>query len=179
MIVFPQNFNQWVVIHFGAVIHAAAGRTMNIPKNELELRLQLVDLFKIQKFSVLATLERTRPYVNLVAFAETEDLSAIFFATTRATRKYFNISAQSGVAMLVDNRSNEIADLRHAIAVTIMGTASELNGPDREFAEQIYLAKHPHMREFLASPTTALMKLEVETFYIVTHFQNVTIFTVK
>ncbi|MGC8658526.1 MAG: pyridoxamine 5'-phosphate oxidase family protein [Desulfomonilaceae bacterium] len=152
---------------------------MGLSKKELELRNQLVDLFKTQRFSVLATLEQTRPYVNLVAFAETEDLSAIFFATTRATRKYTNISAQSGVAMLVDNRSNEVADLSHAVAVTIIGTASELDEKDRALAEQKYLAKHPHMGEFLSSPTTALMKLEVETFYVVNRFQNVTVFNMK
>ncbi|MGA8833084.1 MAG: pyridoxamine 5'-phosphate oxidase family protein [Desulfomonilaceae bacterium] len=148
---------------------------MNTKQNEIQLRKQLRDLFNSQKFGVLATLEQSHPYMNLVAFAETDDLKSIFFATTRTTRKYSNLSSKSGVAMLIDNRSNEVGDLRHAIAVTIIGTATELKGNERLDGERIYLAKHPHMKEFLASPTTALITLQIRNCYVVSRFQNVTV----
>ncbi len=153
----------------------AAKRNMDTKQNEIQLRKQLRDLFNSQRFGVLATLEQTHPYLNLVAFAEADDLRSIFFATTRATRKYSNLSSKSGVAMLVDNRSNEVADLRHAIAVTIIGTATELEGNEKLDGARLYLAKHPHMNEFLASPTTALIRLQVRTCYVVSRFQNVTV----
>jgi hypothetical protein len=111
--------------------------------------------------------------MNLVAFAETGDLRTILFATTRATRKYGNITAKSGVALLVDNRPNEVADIREAMAVTVIGTACEVSESLRERFDRIYLEKHPYMEEFLLSPSTALIKVDVESYILVRGFQNV------
>ena len=152
---------------------------MDTKQDRIQLSKQIRGLFNSQKFGVLATLEQTHPYLNLVAFAEEDDLKTILFATTRATRKYSNLSSKSGVSMLVDNRSNQVADLRHAVAVTIIGKAMELTENERSQGELLYLSKHPHMKEFLESPTTALIRLEVETYYVVTRFQNVTTLSFK
>lgn len=132
-------------------------------------------LLASQRFAVLSTQEKDHPYLNLVAFAETEDLRTMLFATTRATRKYGNISAKSGVALLVDNRSNEVADIREAMAVTIIGTACEASESLRERLDGVYLEKQPHMEEFLSAPSTALIKVDVESYILVSRFQNVTI----
>jgi heme iron utilization protein len=132
-----------------------------------------------QKFAVLSTQEEDRPYLNLVAFAETDDLAAILFATTRATRKYANISAKSGVALLVDNRSNEALDVQNAMAITIIGKADEILSPQRELQDRVYLRKQPHMREFLCASTTALIKVDVERYMVVTRFQDVTVLNMK
>jgi hypothetical protein len=37
----------------------------------------------------------------------------------------------------------------------------------------IYLAKHPHLKEFVSSPTCALIKVRVQKYYVVSKFQNV------
>ena len=37
-----------------------------------------------------------------------------------------------------------------------------------------FLTRHPHLRPFASSPTSALVELEVDTYYIVSRFQNVT-----
>ncbi len=109
-----------------------AGRTFRTVKNKEapeavkganKLEKEVSDLLASQKFAVLSTQEPDHPYLSLVAYAETGDLRTILFATNRATRKYGNISSKSGVALLVDNRSNEAADIREAVAVTIIGRA--------------------------------------------------------
>jgi heme iron utilization protein len=117
--------------------------------------------------------------MNLVAFAETGDLRTILFATTRATRKYGNISSKAGVALLIDNRSNEVADIREAMAVTVIGTASEVSASLREDLDRVYLEKQPHMKEFLSLPSTALIKVDVESYILVTRFQNVATLSLK
>ncbi len=147
--------------------------------NEGQLRDDLKNLFQSQRFAVLATVERSHPYLNMVAFAETEDLAAVLFATTKATRKYANILSASGVALLVDNRSNQEADIRQAIAVTIIGTAGEVMESHRAPLERLYLGKHPHMKGFLDAADTALIKIDVETYYMVSRFQNVTMLRLK
>ena len=101
-------------------------------KEEIKLETEVRNLLASQKFAVLSTQEQDHPYLNLVAFAETSDLRTLLFATPRATRKYGNLSSKSGVALLVDNRSNDAADIREAMAVTIIGIAVEVPGLERE-----------------------------------------------
>ncbi len=148
-------------------------------QDESELRNDLRNLFSSQGLAVLATLEDIHPYLSLVAFAATDDLKVILFATTRSTRKYANMVSKSGVALLADNRSNEAADLSDAVAVTIIGRSTEVLPGERGSLEEIYLAKLPHMKDFLAQATTALIRVDVETYYMVSQFQNVTELNLK
>lgn len=145
----------------------------------IETEKQIRNLLANQKFAVLSTQEQDNPYLNLVAFAETPDLRTILFATTRGTRKFANLSHKSGVALLVDNRSNDVADLREAVGVTMIGVASEVSIHEREVPERVYLEKHPHMKGFLCSPSTVLIKVDVESYVLVSHFQNVSILNLK
>ena len=132
----------------------------------------LKDLFSSQRLAVLATQNRRQPYGNLVAFMATDDLKHLLFATTRATRKYANISRNPRIAMVVDNRSNQEADFHQAAAVTATGVVKEVEGPEKARFQKLYLSRHPYLKEFVSSPTCALLKMEVETYYVVNRFQN-------
>jgi heme iron utilization protein len=145
----------------------------------IKLETEIRNLLASQKFAVLSTKEQDHPYVNLVAFAEAGDLRTVLFATARGTRKYGNILSNSGVALLVDNRSNEVADIREAMAVTIIGSAWEVPASEREGLDRAYLEKQPHMKEFLSSPATALIKVDVEYYLLVSRFQDVAILNLK
>ena len=138
-----------------------------------QIRKTLKDLFASQRLGVLATYGEGQPYSSLVAFAATNDLKYLVFATTRATRKYANLSAESRVAMLVDNRSNQDSDFHSAIAVTALGEAEEVKESERGHFLKLYLAKHPYLEEFVNSPTCALLKMCVDRYYMVSRFQNV------
>ena len=138
-----------------------------------QLKKFLKDLFSSQRLAVLATQGKGQPYGNLVAFVATNDLKHLLFATTRATRKYANISKNPRVAMVVDNRSNQEADFHQAAAVTATGVVKEIVGLEKERLQKLYLTKHPYLKEFLSSPTCALLKMSVETYYLVRQFQNV------
>ena len=74
--------------------------------------------------------------------------------------------------MLVDNRSNKASDLRWAMAATATGSATEVMG-ERASTLDLYLAKHPHLKDFVHSPTCALCEIRVQTFIVVTRFQKV------
>jgi nitroimidazol reductase NimA-like FMN-containing flavoprotein (pyridoxamine 5'-phosphate oxidase superfamily) len=148
-------------------------------RNPSQLALRLKDLFSSQSLAVLATHSDGQSYGSLVAFAATEDLKYLLFATTRATRKYANMMKNPRVAMVMDNRSNEESDFHQAIAVTATGQVREVTGQDKDRLAKLYLSKHPHLVDFVSSPTCALLTLEVETYYIVSQFQNVTEFHIK
>jgi len=145
----------------------------------IKLESEIKTLLASQRFAVLSTQEPHHPYLSLVAFAETADLRTIVFATTRATRKYGNISSTAGVALLVDNRSNEVSDINRAMAVTVIGTASEVSESRKEELDGVYLAKQPHMKEFLSSPSTALIRVDVDSYIRVSRFREVATLNLK
>jgi nitroimidazol reductase NimA-like FMN-containing flavoprotein (pyridoxamine 5'-phosphate oxidase superfamily) len=148
-------------------------------KEKEQIRKILLELFSSQKLAVLGTHQRGQPYGSLVAFAATPDLKSIVFATTRATRKFANLQADSRVSMVLDNRSNRVVDFRKAVAATALGRAKEVRGKERKKLAKLYLAKHPHLKEFVSSPTCALVRIRVEIYYLVWRFQHVFEWRVK
>ena len=138
-----------------------------------EAKAQLEQLFASQRLAVLGTHNNGQPYGSLVAFAATDDLRDILFATTRSTRKYANLSADSRVSMLIDSRSNEDIDFHAGIAATAAGRAEEVSKDEGDPFLDIFLEKHPYLREFVLSPTCALLRVRVDTYYVVSRFQNV------
>jgi general stress protein 26 len=107
----------------------------------------LRDLFARQRLGVLATQGQGHPYASLVAVRASDDLRHLYFTTTRATRKFHFLSADPHAAMLVDSRSDD---------------------------DLAFLERHPHLRTFASAPTSALVDLTVDTYYVVSRFQNVT-----
>lgn len=144
-----------------------------------QIALQLKALFSSQGLAVVSTHEHGQPYCNLVAFASSEDLKRLVFATTRATRKYANIDEDHRVSFLIDNRSNRVSDFHEAMAVTAVGSAEEVMGPDKDALLKVYLSKHPHLEDFVMSPTCALMQVQVSRYYVVSRFQHVFVLNMK
>lgn len=131
------------------------------------------DLLASQRLAVLATHGAGGPHASLVAFAATEDLRHLVFATERDTRKYANLAAEPRVAMLVDNRSHREADLVEATAVTAAGRAREAVGDERAPLAALLLRKHPALEPFVAQPACAIISVTVDAYQVVTRFQYV------
>jgi nitroimidazol reductase NimA-like FMN-containing flavoprotein (pyridoxamine 5'-phosphate oxidase superfamily) len=146
---------------------------MNTPAESTDI---LKELCTGQPLAVLATDAGSGPYASLVAIAVTPDLRQLYFATPRATRKWANLAGNHHVSLLIDNRSNLVTDFSRAAAATVIGTAGELSGADREHGLAIFLRRHPHLAEFTASPSCALFRVQLASIYLVTRFQNVTEF---
>ena len=138
------------------------------------IKRRLEKLLQSQKLAVLATHDQGQPYGSLVSFAATKDLKQILFATTRSTRKYANLKEDARVAMVIDSRENAERDLHKAMAVTVTGKAEETGPGEEEACFSIYLEKHPYLRDFVNSPTCALVRVRVDTYYLVRRFQEVT-----
>lgn len=138
-----------------------------------EVKDVLESLFSAQQLAVLSTQGEGQPYASLVAFAATEDLRHLLFATARATRKYNNLSSHSRVALLIDSRTNDYKDFSQAVAVTALGRAFETDGAEHRSLMDLYLNKHPYMQDFVSAPSCALLKVVVDCYYVVSRFQNV------
>lgn len=141
--------------------------------DERQFRVDIRELFRNQNLGVLSTRGKEYPYSSLIGFAASNDLDYIIFATLRNTRKYANIQTCAKVSVLVDSRSNMIEDFRDAAALTILGEAHEAEGKKRTRLAQQYLNKHPFLSDFIHDPNCAILKLEVENYILVSHFQQV------
>ena len=148
-------------------------------KNPSQLKRLLKDLFSSQPLAVLATQFDGQPYGNLVAFAATEDLRGLLFATARGTRKFSNITTDPRVAMVMDSRTNQRVDFQKAVAVTATGRVEELKGKEKDDLLKVYLSKHSHLRRFAISPQCALLRINVDSYYVVRRFQKVLTLQVK
>ena len=138
--------------------------------NKLQLRKEIADLLSKQKLAVLASWDEKRPHSSLVAFAYTEDLKFILFATRKDTRKYQNIQKHPHISLLVDNRKNSQKDFENAVALTIIAKGEKIK---KQTYSNLYLARFPDLKEFLENPETTLILLKVQQYIYVHRFQEV------
>jgi nitroimidazol reductase NimA-like FMN-containing flavoprotein (pyridoxamine 5'-phosphate oxidase superfamily) len=127
-----------------------------------------------EPFAVLCTQGEGQPYGSVVAFAFDHDLGSFVFATPRATRKYRLLSQCDRVALVVDNRAKFPGDLMKVGAITVTGKAQQLEpGPSLDKWARLLTARHPYMKSFVESPSTALFRVDAVRFLFVTRFQEV------
>jgi pyridoxine/pyridoxamine 5'-phosphate oxidase len=139
-----------------------------------DVRTAIEGLFSGQRLAVLSTCSADgHPYASLVCVVAEADLSAIYFATSRATRKFANLTAEPRAALLVENSQNRQADIYEAAAVTAVGTVAEVSGPQAEGPLASFRERHSQLEDFVSAPSTALLRLAVRTYYLVNRFQKV------
>ncbi len=150
--------------------HKKGGVVLNPETQSLD---RLREFFQTQKLTALATQEPGHPYLSLMAFALTDDLNYLIVATKRETRKYSNMVKTPGVAFLIDNRSEKRNNFQSTLAVTGIGTAKETEEPEKESLMALFLGKHPELETFVRSQESALLKITIEKFVIISQFQEV------
>ena len=129
------------------------------------------ELLSSQRLAVLSTDDHGKPYSSLIAFAAAPELKTLVFTTPRPTRKFSNLRENERVSLLIDNRSNREEDFAGAAAATILGSAREVTGEERESCLALFLEKHPRLSSFARSPDSAVFRVEIEAFYVVSRFQ--------
>lgn len=139
-----------------------------------EFKERLRELFGYQSLGVVATQNEGQPYASLVAFVASEDLRRIYFVTPKATRKFGYLCKDHRVAILINNSTNQTEDFHRAMSVTAVGSAAEVSEAEREQALRMYLARHPHLEDFVKSPSCAMVRIALRSYYMVRNFQNVT-----
>ena len=139
---------------------------------EPELKKKLKELLKTQKLAVLGSDMANQPYPSLITFATTDNFKNFVFSTLRNSNKFANIRNNPRISMLIDNRRNQLSDFSDAIAVSVFGKAEEVKD-NREQYLDIYLEKHPHLKDFVRLPDCVLLKVNVERYSVVSQFQNV------
>jgi len=142
--------------------------------SEQETWLMVEKTLETQKFGVLATLMGEYPYTGAVTFASPPDAKYIIFATPRHTRKYANLKAHPKASIFVSNAANQIDDISGAIGITAIGDTRELHHtPGNQHYYDLLQNKHPYLKEFIDSDSTAIFMLNILKYYVVRDFQRV------
>ncbi len=137
------------------------------------------ELFESQSLAVLSTQKNNQPYSSLIAFAVSSDLKYFYFLTPNTTRKYDHLTANPKVSILVNDSRNRADDIYNAVSVTGTGVADLVEKVENNSALDIYLKKHPHLKEFSKAPTTAFIRISMNRYFMVNRFQNVVELKVK
>lgn len=139
----------------------------------LSVQMRIRNLLRSQPFAVLCTQGSGQPYGSVVAYAFSQDLKQAVFATARATRKYRLLSECDHVALVVDSRPTYPDDLMQVEAITATGRASEVAAPESELWSDLLMSRHPQLKPFILSPTTALFSITIVRYLHVSRFQEV------
>ncbi|MFZ5515917.1 MAG: pyridoxamine 5'-phosphate oxidase family protein [Candidatus Zhuqueibacterota bacterium] len=145
-----------------------------IATHDLTLERKVRDLVAQQSFCILCTQGYTQPYGSLIAYVPDDDLKTFLFATPKTTRKYELLSANSRVAIVIDDRSLHQGSPAEISAVTVTGSAEEI-ASDAEYATGIQRLKirHPYLAGFLDSTSPALFNIHVVRYFYVAQFQAI------
>ena len=141
--------------------------------NRKQILKTIAQLFDSQSLAVLSTQKNDQPYSSLVAFAANADLGYFYFLTPNTTRKYEHLTANPKVSILVNDSRNRADDIYNAVSVTGTGVSEVVDKSVEKKALDLYLRKHPHLKEFAKVPTTALIRIAMKRYFIVNRFQNV------
>lgn len=144
--------------------------------SEQELRRAVKRLLTHQPYGVLATLDDAgRPHTSIVAFVTADDLGSIVFCTPRNTRKCRYLALRPQVSFFCDDRRSGPEALMQVIGVEASGIAHEVDEDTAAVYRQLYLAKYPGMDGFVHAPESLLLRVAVERYDVVDHFQHVTV----
>lgn len=138
-----------------------------------EVREKIHSIMKRKFCGVLVTRGREYPYPSVVAYAGSADLKSIYFGTMPQTRKFENARRFSKVSFLIDSRTNTERDFAEAAAVTALGKAVALSGAEKKEKQEQLIDIHPQLMTFFSDPNCSIVKIDVERYIYVEHFQNV------
>ncbi|HOD67095.1 MAG TPA: pyridoxamine 5'-phosphate oxidase family protein [candidate division Zixibacteria bacterium] len=138
------------------------------PPAEHRIRRLLADQF----YGVLCTRGDGQPYGSMVAFACSDDLRYLVFATPRGTTKYRYLCAGPRVAVLVNDLNRHPEDFMKVEAVTATGQASELPPAESPPWRRLLLQRHPYLERFRSSPATALFAVRIARYHFVSSFDD-------
>lgn len=137
------------------------------------IQKQIKRILQSQLYGILATSYKNQPYMSLLAFIASKDMKSIYVATGRNTHKFQNVNENDKVAFFIDTRENNNLDVSSAYALTVFGTAKEINKKKNTQIKKLYISRHPQLDSFIHSQNVEFLQIKISSFSLVERFQNV------
>lgn len=138
-----------------------------------DLKNEISSILEQQIQCVLATLQTDQPCQHMMAFAYAEDLSRIFLATYRDTRKYRNMITNPRVSILWDNRSGSAADHVDGLSLIALGRSELLVGSAQAAARELMLKRNPALQVLLEDESCRLFTVLIDDYQWTKGYQQV------
>ena len=133
----------------------------------------LWEFLAAQRTLILATCNNQRPACNLMSFALASAEPALALVTPQETAKYETLRINPAVSLMALDPPALEQDLDRGTAVTLDGVASEiLDASKRRQWEAVFAAANPRLGEFVASPRSAVFRVDLRRVVSVTNFQQ-------
>ena len=145
---------------------------MKLDELDSEIKQKLEALFDSQPIAVLNT-SSDDPYSCLVGFKITDDFQYLIFSTMRDRLKYRQIQTNPRVSLMIDDRSDKNHDFEKTTSVTLIGSAKDIRGSERQDYADILLQKHPVLDEFVNHADCAIIRVSIDKMYVVSNFESV------
>lgn len=153
-------------------LNALNTRALFDGNEDIDIGARISQLFNQTQYAVVCTSSQQYCHGALVAFAYSNNLKKIYFATPKATRKYAHILDNANIAMVFDNRRLLNDDIGNIEAVTAKGEAQCVEKPSRIGVNKLLVQKHAYMKNFFHSESVSIIELQVHEYFYVTHFQE-------
>lgn len=123
-------------------------------------------LVREKDICVLSTVsENGAPHCSLMAYITDAECRKIYMVTHSSTMKYQNIEHNPNVSILIDSR--EFTPREKVQALTVNGVFQPtVSTHKRGRVEATLLKQHPHLKDFIKHPDTALICIRVESYLL-------------
>lgn len=136
-------------------------------KTQVQIKEYVHQILNKIHFGVLATESDSQPHACFIAITTNDDVSQLYFATYRNTRKYLNLIQNENVCILFEYK-NEKKDNQQEISIlTAFGKAKELNRVHSNAIINAHLLQHPEFKTFLESSDCAFFQVTVDAYQLV------------
>jgi heme iron utilization protein len=146
--------------------------------NLTTIKKHIKNIFKINRFAVLATEGDGQPHASLIAFTPMDGYRKLIFATYRNTRKYYNLAHNGKVAVLIDGIDSNRLGLQESFVLTAFGHVEEIGSEEKNIIFAAHLERHPELLSFLQSEDCSLVRIKVDTYQVVRGIDDVEWWTI-
>jgi nitroimidazol reductase NimA-like FMN-containing flavoprotein (pyridoxamine 5'-phosphate oxidase superfamily) len=143
------------------------------------IKSYIEDIFKNNRFAVLATEGDGQPHASLIAVTPMESFRKLVFATYRNTRKYSNLAHNGKVAVLVESSVVNSSELREIFVLTAFGQVEEIETVEKDMVFNAHLERHPELLTFLKAEDCTLVRIKVDTYQVVRGIDDVEWWTIE
>ncbi|HPH56333.1 MAG TPA: pyridoxamine 5'-phosphate oxidase family protein [Smithella sp.] len=132
------------------------------------MRRDIRELIESNRICVLATVAERGPHCSLMSYAANGDVTELYLATDKNTKKYRNLAANPSVSLLIDSREENARGSRTATrALTVTGTIRHgLDESERKAVREALCRRHPDLKDFFSNPSVEVIVVKIKSFQL-------------
>ncbi len=129
------------------------------------MRQSVKEIILENDLAVLATSFEDKPHCSLMAYLPDPDCRILRLLTLEKSRKYFNISRNPHVSLLIDTRNRKIPREEFK-ALTISGICVPAPLKEQKSLKQLIIQKHAQLKGLAERKDSTVLEVSVESLLL-------------